>query len=93
MTPWRVIRDEPMPLGKKPSNCQRFATEAVSPAELKPKVRTPRPITIMPISAVTLTIENQNSISPKSFTEIRLATKRTIRKTRAVTHWGMDGNQ
>ena len=21
MTPWRVIRDEPMPLGKKPSNC------------------------------------------------------------------------
>ena len=26
----------------------------------------------MPMIAVTLTIENQNSISPKSFTEIRL---------------------
>ena len=35
MTPCRVIRDEPTPLGKKPSNCQRLATEAVSPAAKK----------------------------------------------------------
>ena len=43
--------------------------------------------------AVTLTIENQNSSSPKSFTEIRLTPKRTSRKTRAETHCGMSGNQ
>ena len=93
MTPWRVIRDEPMPLGKKPSNSHRLETAAVSPAWLKPRVSTPMPITIMPMMAVTLTIENQNSISPKSFTEIRLATNSRTRKTRADTHCGMSGNQ
>lgn len=33
----------------------------------------PAQIRIMPMIAVTLTMENQNSSSPKSFTEIRLA--------------------
>lgn len=39
--------------------------------------------------AVTLTMENQNSSSPKSFTEIRLAPYRMTVNTRADSHWGM----
>ena len=61
-----------MPLGKKPPCDQRWLKDAVSPASEKPRVITPTPMRIMPMIAVTLTIENQNSSSPKSFTEIRL---------------------
>ena len=39
--------------------------------------------------AVTLTIENQNSSSPKSFTEIRFTPYRMTVKISAETHWGM----
>ncbi len=73
MTICSVITVEPTPFGKKPPCSHRWVTDAVSPASLKPRVRTPTPIRIMPMMAVTLTIENQNSISPKSLTEIRLA--------------------
>lgn len=37
----------------------------------KPTVRIPAQIRIMPMIAVTFTIENQNSSSPKIFTDIR----------------------
>ncbi len=93
MTPWSVIRLEPMPFGKKPSCDQRLETVAVSPASEKPRVSTPRPMTIMPMMAVTLIIENQNSTSPKILTEIRLTPKSTTRNTRALTHCGISGNQ
>ena len=43
--------------------------------------------------AVTLIIENQNSISPNIFTEIRLARKRITRKAPAEAHWGTLGHQ
>lgn len=39
--------------------------------------------------AVTLTMENQNSSSPKSFTEIRFAPYRMTVNTRADSHCGM----
>ncbi|CAM5270378.1 hypothetical protein SBADM41S_06439 [Streptomyces badius] len=73
MTIWSVMRVPVMPLGKNPPSFQRLETVAVSPASEKPMVRTPAQIRIMPMMAVTLTMENQNSSSPKSFTEIRLA--------------------
>ena len=47
---------------------------------------------IMPTIAVTLIIENQNSASPKIFTDIRLAANRISRTARAVTHCGMPGH-
>ena len=71
MTICSVISVPPMPLGKKPPSDQRWVTDAVSPASEKPSVRMPTQIRIMPTIAVTFTIENQNSSSPKSFTEIR----------------------
>ncbi len=73
MTIWSVISMPPMPFGKNPPSFQRLETVAVSPASEKPMVRTPAQMRIMPTIAVTLTMENQNSSSPKSFTEIRLA--------------------
>lgn len=76
MTIWRVISVPPMPLGKKPPSFQRLATVAVSAASEKPMVRMPAQIRIMPTMAVTLTMENQNSSSPKSFTEMRFTAYR-----------------
>lgn len=42
--------------------------------------------------AATLTRENQNSISPKYFTEIRFAVRTTARAMKARTHWGTSVN-
>ncbi|SKV51793.1 Uncharacterised protein [Mycobacteroides abscessus subsp. massiliense] len=53
---------------------------------------TPMPMMIMPTIAVTLIIENQNSASPKIFTDIRLAANRISRTARAVTHCGIPGH-
>lgn len=88
MTIWRVISVPPMPLGKKPPSLHRLATVAVSAASENPRVRMPAQIRIMPTMAVTLTMENQNSSSPKSFTEIRLAAYRTTVKISAYAHCG-----
>lgn len=52
----------------------------------KPRVRIPAQMRIMPTMAVTLTIENQNSSSPNSFTEIRFTPYRMIVKISADTH-------
>ena len=76
ITIWRVISVPPMPLGKNPPSFQRLATVAVSAASEKPTVRMPAQIRIMPTMAVTLTMENQNSSSPKSFTEMRFTAYR-----------------
>src|SRR5690242_27803 len=88
MTICRVISVLPTPCGKKPPSFHRWLTEAVLPASEKPMVRMPAQIRIMPMIAVTLTMENQNSSSPKSFTEIRLAAYSTIVKISAETHCG-----
>lgn len=89
MTICRVISVPLMPCGKNPPSDQRWLTEAVSPASEKPRVRIPAQMRIMPAMAVTLTIENQNSSSPKSFTEMRLTPYRTRVKNSAETHCGM----
>src|SRR5258706_409499 len=52
------------------------------------KLRMPAQIRIMPTMAVTLTIENQNSSSPKSFTEIRFTAYRMAVKMSANAHCG-----
>ncbi len=93
MTIWSDITAAPKPLGKKPPSFHRWVIEAVSPAAEKPKTSTPMPIRIMPTIAVTLTMENQNSISPNSFTEIRLAAYSSTRNTSAVPHCGTPGSQ
>ncbi|CAM5633078.1 hypothetical protein SFIMM107S_03957 [Streptomyces griseus] len=89
MTIWSVMSVPVMPFGKKPPSFQRLETVAVSPASENPTVRTPAQIRIMPMMAVTLTMENQNSSSPKSFTEIRFAPYRMTVNTRADSHCGM----
>ena len=43
-------------------------------------------------SAPTLMIANQNSISPKIFTEMRFTVSTTARAISAITHCGMSEN-
>ncbi|SKV14360.1 Uncharacterised protein [Mycobacteroides abscessus subsp. abscessus] len=81
------------PVGNTPPSFHRFATEGPVSGP-KPEIgsSTPMPMMIMPRIAVTLIIENQNSASPKIFTDIRLAPNRISRTTSAVTHCGMPGH-
>ncbi len=46
-----------------------------------------------PTSVATLMIANQNSISPKIFTEIRFTAGTTASAMRASTHCGMSVNR
>ena len=43
--------------------------------------------------ASTLSMANQNSSSPKSFTDSRFTTRTKLRAISAVTHWGKAGAQ
>ncbi len=47
------------------------------------------PISMKPTMVATLMIANQNSISPKIFTEIRFTARTTARAISASTHCGM----
>ena len=53
-----------------------------------PKTTKRMPTTRKTTSAETLTTANQNSISPKTFTEMRLVIITTTSTTAASSHWG-----
>ncbi len=79
------------PNGKKPPNCQRFATLAWGPA--CPDTSSQPPNRIIPTIAATLTMANQNSVSPYDFTLVRLMALTITKHASAETQVGKPGHQ
>ncbi len=80
-----------MPNGKKPPNAQRFEMLACGPAVPVTSKYEPKPI-IAKIAKI-LTMENQNSISPKNLTCSKLIPLMRIKNVRADAHVGICGHQ
>ncbi len=81
-----------MPVGKRPPCAQRFETFATSACSPEPKIRKSGPAMSSATIATILMSANQNSISPKIFTEIRFTARTTARAISASTHCGMSVN-
>ena len=70
-----------------PPSFQRFATDACAPlGEVKPTAIMPPPTMIRATMATILIMENQNSISPKFFTETRFRVSSTPMTASAGIH-------
>ncbi|MCY1180168.1 hypothetical protein D9M73_205980 [compost metagenome] len=79
------------PLGKKPPCCHRLATLASGPPV--PVASNQVPKAIMLTIAATLIKANQNSISPKTLTWVRLIRLMITKNTAADAQVGKPGHQ
>src|SRR5690606_36393647 len=79
------------PFGKKPPWRQRLLKPACSPP--LPLNSRYSPSRIMPMTAATLMMANQNSASPNALTLVRLIRLMRTKKTAAVAQVGISGHQ
>src|SRR5690606_31423564 len=92
-SPWYATLSllDSQPLGKTPPPFVKFCIVARS--QPTPLLNRQQPKIIIAIIATTLIMENQNSVSPYTFTEARLSALMTKKKNKLDIHKGISGHQ